>query len=127
MTWKCLTILEILTTGQVNEGQGLRYLLNDEAFELLKQLRVGKKITEGLREFNCEKQLSKDEIDLLLREHLPYLNERARIHILEAAAIAWYHQEEDYPVIQILLCDDAPQFKLLTEELALCWVHDGRH
>ncbi len=122
-----LTILEILRTGEANGGQGLRYLLNDEAFELLTQLRVGKKITEGLREFNCEKQLSKDEIDLLLREHLPYLNERARIHILEAAAIAWYHQEEDYPVIQILLCDDAPQFKLLTEELALCWVHDGRH
>jgi hypothetical protein len=26
-----------------------------------------------------------------------------------------------------LVCDDAPQFKLLTEELALCWVHEGRH
>ena len=25
------------------------------------------------------------------------------------------------------LCDDAPQFKLLTEQLALCRVHDGRH
>lgn len=122
-----LTILEILRTGEANGGQGLRYLLNDEAFELLTQLRVGKKITEGLRDFNSERQLSKEQIDLLLREHLPYLNERARIHILEAAAIAWYHQEEDYPVIQILLCDDAPQFKLLTEELALCWVHDGRH
>ena len=23
-------------------------------------------------------------------------------------------------------CDDAPQFKIITEELALCWVHDGR-
>ena len=26
-----------------------------------------------------------------------------------------------------LVCDDAPQFKLLTFELALCWVHEGRH
>ncbi|OGX04344.1 MAG: hypothetical protein A3G87_04060 [Omnitrophica bacterium RIFCSPLOWO2_12_FULL_50_11] len=26
-----------------------------------------------------------------------------------------------------MVVDDAPQFKLLTEELALCWVHDGRH
>ena len=25
-----------------------------------------------------------------------------------------------------LFCDDAPQFKIITEELALCWVHDGR-
>ncbi|GAH50751.1 unnamed protein product, partial [marine sediment metagenome] len=23
-------------------------------------------------------------------------------------------------------CDDAPQFKLVTQQLALCWVHDGR-
>ena len=28
--------------------------------------------------------------------------------------------------MKILLCDDAPQFKIITEELALCWVHDGR-
>ena len=25
------------------------------------------------------------------------------------------------------MCDDAGQFKLLTEKLALCWVHSGRH
>ena len=25
------------------------------------------------------------------------------------------------------MCDNAPQFKLLTEELTLCWIHDGRH
>jgi len=30
-------------------------------------------------------------------------------------------------VIQTLLCDDAPQYKLLTKRLASCWVHDGRH
>ena len=29
--------------------------------------------------------------------------------------------------MRTLVCDDAPQFKLLTEELALCWVHEGRH
>ncbi|MDQ7089115.1 MAG: hypothetical protein Q9M50_00480 [Methylococcales bacterium] len=26
-----------------------------------------------------------------------------------------------------MLADDAPQFKLLTEHLGLCWVHDARH
>jgi len=122
-----LTILEILRTGEENGGQGLSYLLNDEAFELLEQMRIGKKITEGLRELKSERELSKEEIENLLTEHLPYLNERAKIRILEATAIASYHQAEDYPVIEVLLCDDAPQYKLLTEELALCWIHDGRH
>ncbi|MBC8444353.1 transposase [Candidatus Woesearchaeota archaeon] len=26
-----------------------------------------------------------------------------------------------------MICDDAPQFKNITELLGLCWVHDGRH
>lgn len=30
-------------------------------------------------------------------------------------------------MVQTLVCDDAPQFKLLTEKIALCWVHEGRH
>jgi len=31
------------------------------------------------------------------------------------------------PIVELLLCDNAPQFKLITDELSLCWVHDGRH
>ena len=31
------------------------------------------------------------------------------------------------PVVRTLVCDDAGQFKLLTEKLALCWIHEGRH
>jgi hypothetical protein len=29
--------------------------------------------------------------------------------------------------VEVLVCDDASQFKLLTDKLGLCWVHDGRH
>ena len=30
-------------------------------------------------------------------------------------------------LIKILICDDAPQFKKLTESLGLCWIHEERH
>lgn len=30
-------------------------------------------------------------------------------------------------MISCLVSDDAPQFKLVTEKQALCWIHDGRH
>ncbi len=30
-------------------------------------------------------------------------------------------------MVEILICDDAPQFKSVTAEVALCWVHAGRH
>ena len=30
-------------------------------------------------------------------------------------------------MVRLLVCDDAPQCTLVTEEFALCWVHEGRH
>ena len=49
--------------------------------------------------------------------------------IKDSRAIAAYHSQRDppIPVVQLLIGDDAPQWAMLTEELALCWVHDGHH
>ncbi len=52
------------------------------------------------------------------------INQRTRI--MEAGAIAAYHNQKEFPVVKVLLSDAAPQFKKLTEEQALCWIHDGR-
>ena len=73
--------------------------------------------------------LGEAELDALLGQLFPAPEQRAlhRTRIKEATAIAAYHQETGRPVVKVLICDDAPQFKLLTEELGLCWVHDGRH
>ena len=30
-------------------------------------------------------------------------------------------------MLQVLVCDDAPQFNWLGHEMMLCWVHEGRH
>jgi hypothetical protein len=45
--------------------------------------------------------------------------------MMEAAALAAYHAESGH--VRLLVCDDARQFKLVADELALCWIHDGRH
>jgi hypothetical protein len=50
-----------------------------------------------------------------------------RTAIEQAAAIGAYRGQTAVPVIQVLVCDDAGQFKLLTDHLALCWIHAGRH
>ena len=63
----------------------------------------------------------------LLEEHLPGVGPQQRKWILDATAVAAYHAEAELPVVRLLVCDDAPQFTLVTEELALCWVHEGRH
>ena len=57
---------------------------------------------------------------------------QTRTRLLEALAIAAYHAQTDWPqtdwpIVECLVCDDAPQFRLVTDELALCWIHEGRH
>jgi len=47
--------------------------------------------------------------------------------VREALARAAYLADPSWPVVRTLVCDDAPQFRAVTEELALCWIHEGRH
>jgi len=57
------------------------------------------------------------------------LGAQQRPYILDAAAIGAYRVQHDVPVVEILVCDDAPPCTGVTAELALCgvWVHAGRH
>jgi hypothetical protein len=52
---------------------------------------------------------------------------QTRLDIEQAAAIVHYRQQTEVPVVSTLVCDDAGQFKWLTDHLALCWIHEGRH
>jgi hypothetical protein len=49
-----------------------------------------------------------------------------RLEIAHAAAIRYYQAQQSVPVIDMLVCDDAPQFKLTTQRIQLCWIHEGR-
>ena len=42
-------------------------------------------------------------------------------------SIAAYRSQTAWPVIELLICDDAPQCNWLTVALALCWIHEYRH
>lgn len=85
------------------------------------------KLITALKLLPQETVFSCTQFDALLDTYLPKLGSVQRTRVLEAAAIAFYHQQTDWPVVHTLLCDDAPQFKLITDDLALCWVHEGRH
>lgn len=36
-------------------------------------------------------------------------------------------EQPPLPIVRTLVCDDAPQFHMLMEAVARCWVHAGRH
>jgi Transposase IS66 family len=105
----------------------LGFMLNELSDEILESFNLPLKWRGQLRLLPQNTVLSEDELNQGLRQFLGALNDSNRTRIQEAAAIAFYHQQSRVPIIQALLCDDAPQFKRLTEALGLCWVHEGRH
>ena len=119
-----LTILDILLCGKERT-----YLFDLKAFCLLSDLKVSKKVIDQLLDLTDEREISEAEMQELLKKIFPDAKKgkNTRTRIMEAAAIASYHRQTEIPVVNILLSDDAPQFKKLTAEHALCWIHEGRH
>ena len=117
-----LTVLRIL-----QNAPELELILNELTYKLLGQLKLPIKWQKQLKLLPQETVLTQTQFNDLLEQHLEKLSTGYRNRIQETAAIAFYHQQHNWPVVRTLVCDDAPQFKLLTEELALCWVHEGRH
>lgn len=120
-----LTILDVL-----QDFAPRRYRFNERTIDLTRRLRVPQKLTQQLPSlFASDRDYRQDEVDEQLSTLFPDLGkgQRHRQHIQEAAAIVAYHHQQDIPVVKVLVCDDAGQFKVLTDELALCWIHEGRH
>ncbi len=117
-----LAVLDVLR----NEAPRV-YRLNAQAYAWLEPFSVPASLVAQLHTFPQEQDLGQTEFERCLDEQLPPLGPQQRKHILEAAAVAAYHQQTEWPVVDTLVCDDAGQFKGLTEHLGLCWVHDGRH
>src|SRR5450759_705389 len=116
------TILDILLCG--NEKI---YCLNEEAFELMEMFNIPQLWMEKLsffkgKTYNNEEMCRK--MDYVFSSD-GYKSTKMRV--LEACSIAAYHRMTNIPVVTNLLSDDAPQFKKLTFQHALCWIHDGRN
>ncbi|TES85144.1 MAG: hypothetical protein E3J89_05095 [Candidatus Aminicenantes bacterium] len=116
-----LTVVDVLTNFRERT-----FLLNQEAFTYIDIFKLPAPVVKQLRSFPQEQELGQEEFLNLLDKSLPNLGPQQRNHVLDAAAIAAYHALMEFPVVRLLICDDAPQFKLVTQQLALCWVHDGR-
>ena len=111
----------------LQNGRELEFILNQITYDLLENFQLPTKWKNALKLLPQETVLSEAQFNTLLNTYLPKLSSQQATRIMEAAAITFYHQQTDWPVVQTLVCDDAPQFKLLTDDLALCWVHEGRH
>ena len=117
-----LTALDVLTNFRPRT-----YLLNDETYLWLEQVGMTKRVIELLRQWPQDQTLNEDQFTSLPAEYGLTLGPQQQSRVWEAAAVTAYHAQQEWPVVELLLTDDAPQFKRLTADQALCWVHDARH
>jgi Transposase IS66 family len=117
-----LSVLDVLRGGQPRV-----FRLNAEALGYLDHVQLAQASRTRLLALPWETDLDEPTVEALLATHLPHLGAQARKWILDALAVAAYHAQTTLPVVQLLVCDDAPQWAWLTEAIGGCWVHEGRH
>jgi hypothetical protein len=108
-------------------GKALTYLCNSAALAYMQIQGLSKPDRKRLLLLPQETPMSGEVLLLLLTEFLPHLKPRQITTIQEGMAIAAYQAQQEFPALQLLVCDAAGQFVWLTLERALCWIHDGRH
>lgn len=119
-----LSVLDVLRNGRKRI-----FRLNAEALGYLDNLPWSKTAWRRLQSWTAEggeQDLEESAFLERLEAALPKLSLQQRKALIDAAAVAAYHAETDFPVVQALVCDDAPQFNWLSREMMLCWVHAGR-
>lgn len=119
-----ISIIDVLRQDKERE-----YLFDTKAFDLMRILKVSSKsilflkteltINSSNIENSCKNILSELESLNLVK------NLKKASSILECAYISSY--QKDTNSVKILMTDDAPQYNLISENSALCWIHEGRH
>jgi hypothetical protein len=116
-----LSVLDVLRNGRPR-----RFRLNQDALDCLANVPLSRAARQNLTACCSEIEMNEADFQEHLTWLLPKLGKQARKEIRDAAAIAAYWAETDWPVVETLMCDDAPQYNKLTRWLVLCWVHEGR-
>lgn len=109
-------------------GEGLHYLFNQDAFDIMKMFNVPEKVCNNLYEKFLNQVISEKDL-LLALDSIPTKNknpDQLYRRIMEASGIAWYHTQDIVPIVKGFVSDDAPQFQNLALWHSLCWVHAGR-
>jgi hypothetical protein len=109
-------------------GGPLRYLWNGTADAYLDWVGLSATARRNLLSaIPRDRELDEATLSGLLEPLYRWVGPQQRTWCREALALAAYEAQTDWPVVRALVCDDAAQYRLVTDELGLCWVHEGRH
>lgn len=116
-----MSVLDVLRNGRPR-----KFRLNQTALDCLTNVQLSQATRQTLAACCSELEMGEEDFQEHLAFLLPKLGHQQHKEITDAAAIAAYWSETDWPIIEILVCDDAPHYNKLTRRMMLCWVHEGR-
>jgi regulator of replication initiation timing len=116
-----MSILDVLRNGRPR-----KFRLNQIALDCLTNVQLSQATRQTLAACCNELEMGEEDFQEHLAFLFPKLGHPQRKEITDAAALAAYWVETDWPIIKILVCDDAPHYNKLTRRMMLCWVHEGR-
>lgn len=118
-----LAVVDVLQGCPLERG----YQLNAAADRYLDRVGLSPTARGRLADWPRDRNLDEATVTKLLAVHRLELGPQQQTRIREALALGAAHARDDWPRVTTLVCDDAAAFRLVTDDLALCWVHEGRH
>lgn len=123
--------LDVLRSLLGNPKEGLRVVYNQPARDLLEAFNIPQKDRLQLEALLGEgRPMGMAAFEELAKSQAPgiFCKKNSFARIKESLALGYYHTQQDFPVVDTLLSDDAPEYqKIARRAHALCWVHDARH
>lgn len=131
-TSKNKSSLDVLAAFQgLHDTNQLQLMYNKETIKLLEILKVPKNDTVLLAEmFALGFSESLSDFEMRIQSKLPTLYSKPNIFkkVKKAFVLAYYHYQSEYPLVDLLVSDDASEYNSIALLLhALCWVHDARY
>jgi len=107
----------------------LKYIINDIAITYIGDKVSRKVLVRELEKLKSDRIYSCEEFrrEILNAPFIVGQIDAWKKHVEEGCAIGAYRENFLGPGSDVLVCDDAPQFKGILEYLGLCWVHEERH
>jgi Transposase IS66 family len=123
--------LDVIRALLGNPEEGLQIRYNEQArnlFQIFKisqedQLKLSQLLEQG-------QKMSLEAFKKLVEKQAPaiFLKKNIFTRIQESLVLGYYHTQADFPIVDMLLSDNAPEYQKIARLFhALCWVHDARH
>jgi hypothetical protein len=123
--------LDVIRALLGNPQEGLQIRYNEQARNLFHIFKVAQEDQLKLSQILEEGQkMSLDTFKKIIEQQAPaiFLKKNIFTRIQESLVLGYYHTQEDFPIVNMLLSDNAPEYQKIARLLqALCWVHDARH